>query len=329
MDIIGQNGKLAQIEIALQSAKIRNRETPHMLFSGSPGCGKTTISKYIAEKSDVDLIQTLPDSIKTHKDAMSLFEKLNHDGYDAKGNRTSKIYPSIVFIDEVHRLSLASQEILGIAMENYTLETGRANQLYWIPYFTLLCATTLAGNLSRPFTNRFKMVLTFNPYSFDESCEIVRAHCTRLKIEIDDEVLPEIAKRCRGIPRIAVGLIERIRDLSLAVGVNKITLSTAQATFINMGIDSSGFTETEIKILKVLYDNDDTPIGLDNLAIITNESVRTLKDSVEPYLIQQGMMVRSGSGRIITRGGRTYLENQNYAGNRQGKQFITAGYTRD
>lgn len=328
MEIIGQEGKLAQIEIALQSAKIRNREIPHILFTGAAGCGKTTISKYIAEKSEADLIQTLPDSIKTHKDAMTLFEKLNHDGYDAKGNRISKISPSVIFIDEVHRLSLASQEILGIAMENYTLETGHVNRIYWIPYFTLLCATTLAGNLSKPFTNRFKMVLTFNPYSFEDSCKIVRTHCNRLKIEINEEVLPEIAKRCRGVPRIAVGLIERIRDLTLAVGLNKITTTTAEATFENIGIDNRGFTDTEIKILKVLYDNDDTPIGLDNLAIITNESVRTLKDNVEPYLIQQGMMIRSGSGRIITRYGRTYLEDQNYAGNRLGKQFITAGYTR-
>ena len=328
MEIIGQEGKLSQIKIALKSAKIRNRELPHMMLSGAPGCGKTTIARYVAEESGGDLIQTIPDSIKSHKDIITMFEKANHDNYDAKGNRVGPIKPSVIFIDEAHRLSLASQEMLGIAMENYTLETGRSNQLFWIPYFTLLCATTLSGNLSRPFINRFKIVMTFTPYNVDQSCDIVKSHCKRIDVKIDEDVIPEIARRCRGVPRMAISLIERTRDLSLALGLDRITLAIAQATFLNIGIDDAGFTETEIRILKVLYDNDDTPIGLDNLAIITNEAVRTLKDSVEPYLIQQGMMIRSGSGRTITRLGRTYLENQNYAGNKLGKQFISAEYVR-
>lgn len=327
MNLIGHETTKKQIKVAQQAARARNMSLPHMLFSGSPGCGKTTMANEIAKTSGVDFITATPEDLKDAKSVKKLLENLNDKGYDAKGNRISNIKPSIIFLDEIHNIPLKGQEILGIAMENFRMETGRPNAYYWLPYFTLIGATTLAGNLSKPFLDRFKLSFMFSPYSTQESIKIIRMHAQKLKISMTAKAVNDIAVRGRGVPRIMVSYLERVRDAMIANKSVLITSLLTKEVFEAMGIDIHGFSETEIKILMVLYKND-IPVGLENLSIITNESTKTIKERIEPYLIQSGLMMRSGSGRIITKSGREYLENQGYTGKASGKQYITANYER-
>lgn len=327
MNLIGHENTKRQLNVSLKSAQTRNMALPHMLFSGSPGCGKTTMASEIAKLIGVDFIVASPESIKDATSVLKLLENLNHNNYDDKGNRTGAISPSIVFFDEIHNLPLKGQETLGIAMENFRLETGKPNKYYWLPYFTIIGATTLSGNLSKPFLNRFKMNFLFTPYNIKESIDIIRMHCKRLSILITGKAVEDIAIRGRGIPRTMVGYIERMRDAMLAKDSMIVASAITNEVFAELGIDKKGFTQIEIKILKALYNND-IPVGLENLAIITNESARTIKETIEPYLIQNGLLLRSGSGRIITREGKIYLEDQGYVGNTSGKQAISAHYVR-
>lgn len=327
MDLIGHGTTKKQIYVARKAAVAKNMALPHMLFSGSPGCGKTTMANEIAKVSGVDFITAIPEEIKDVRSARKLLENLNDEGYDPKGNRIGQIKPSIIFLDEIHNLPLKGQEVLGIAMENFRMETGKPNAYYWLPYFTIIGATTLAGNLSKPFLDRFKMVFMFSPYSIQESVRIIRMHAKKLKIAITAKAVNDIAARSRGIPRIMVGYLERVGDAMLARNSKIVTSVLTDEVFDSMGIDKYGFSKTEIDILITLYKND-IPIGLENLAVITNESAKTIKERVEPYLIQSNLMLRTGSGRTITKAGRDYLEDQGYIGKSSGKQHIPANYQR-
>ena len=307
--LIGHENTKRQIDIAANSAKARNVAMPHMLFSGAPGCGKTSLAKEMARILKCDFISVIPETMKDINSIKKILTSLNHDGYDERGNRIGKINPSIIFMDEIHRLPMYGQEKLGIVMENLLLETGRPNKYFWIPHFTLIGATTLAGELSKPFLNRFKLNFHFQAYSMEDSLDIINLHAARIKIGITRKAARDIAKRGRGVPRIMIGYLERCRDVALANRSYIITSYITTATFSDLGIDEFGLTKVELKILKVLYESD-KPIGLETLAVITNESAKTIKNELEPYLMQQGYMVRSGSGRIITPDGREYLEKQ-------------------
>lgn len=328
MAMIGHTDTKKQIDIALKSARHRNMALPHMLFSGAAGCGKTSMAKEIAKLSDADFIPVIPEDMKNIQSVMDLFESLDHSGYSEKGDRTGSIKPTIVFLDEIHRIPMFGQEKIGIAMENYKIETGRANSYYWVPYFTLIGATTIAGELSRPFLNRFKMNFLFQPYSHKESVEIVLMHAKLIGINITKLAAIDIANRGRGVPRIMVSYLERCRDFAFSVDGDCIDSYITKQTFKSMGVDAKGFTNVELTLLKSLYVSE-KPVGLENLAIITNESAKTLKNEIEPFLIQQGFMTRSGSGRTITRPGREYLDEQGYVAKRAGKIEISAGYERD
>ena len=282
---------------------------PHMLFAGAAGCGKTSLAKEVARITGADFISVIPESLKDLPSLKKVLSSLNHKGYDERGNRTGKVYPSIIFMDEIHRLPIYGQEKLGIVMENLLLETGRPNRYNWIPHFTVVGATTLAGELSKPFLDRFKLKFNFQTYSFEESLEILKMHARLLDIHITARAIRDIANRCRGVPRIMVNYLERCRDVAIALKSPFVTTKITQRTFDDLGIDEFGLTNTEIRILKALYEAD-KPIGLESLSIITNESSKTLKSDLEPYLMQKGYILRSGTGRIITPDGREYLENR-------------------
>jgi Holliday junction DNA helicase RuvB len=328
-NLIGHEPTKRRLRIALEASQSRNMPLPHMLLSGSPGCGKTTMARSLAKDIGVDFISATPEDLKDHKSVKKLMDMLNFNNYNKQGDRTGAIYPTIIFIDEIHNLPLKGQEILGIAMEEYKLETGRVNQCYWVPYFTLIGATTLQGNLSKPFLNRFKMDFLFQPYSYAESIQIVRHHCSELLkgVAITTRAIECIAKRGRGVPRIIVKYIENIRDWAITERINTITSGAVNYIFDELGIDSAGLSKTEIKMLVTLYNNDAKPIGLENLSILTNESLKTIKETIEPYLIQEGLMLRSGSGRIITLQGRAYLEENNYVGESTGR-IMKSDYVR-
>ena len=314
MQLIGHKATKNQVKIALEAASKLNRSAPHMLFAGVAGCGKTSMAKYIASRSDFDFLQVPATDFKDHKSVLEVLENLNHIGYDRLGNRIGKVKPTVLFVDEVHAMPIGGQEPLGIAMEEYKVPYGKEGSCVWIPYFTLIGATTNDGILSKPFRERFQgMRFVFNTYSDEEIIKILGLHADHLGIGITPKSTREIAKRGRGVPRIAVSYLKRARDLCLSRDGNVIMHSMVIDTFDEMGIDDRGFTEVEIKILKALYDAG-ISIGLENLSIVVNESAKTLSMSAEPFLIREGMIIRSGKGRTLTRQGKEYLAKIGYAG---------------
>jgi len=255
MAMIGQESTKRQIKIATDAAKQRNSAPPHMLFSGHPGCGKTSMAKEVANMLGTDFISVIPETLKDHKSIMDLIDSLNYIGYDEMGNRIGNIKPSVVFLDECHNLPMYGQEKLGIIMENFTFETGQKNKVYWTPYFTVIGATTLAGELSHPFLERFKMSFFFEPYNKEESVLIVYIHANKMNIRITEKAARDIANRSRGVPRIIVRYLERCADMMHSIGGELVTSAVAVETFKSMCIDSNGYNKIELKILKTLYNS--------------------------------------------------------------------------
>lgn len=325
MRLIGNNDIMKQMGVSLESAQKRHKSFPHTMLAGAAGCGKTSTAKHLAKLAGSLFINIACDSIKERFDVALIIQRLDRIGYSDLGNIENEniIRPTIVFIDEIHNLSLPAQEHLGIAMEEWRLpitikeaetlkvKVNKNNPLYWAPQFTLVGATTNDGRLSEPFRDRFKLRFTFAPYPIEESIQIVFSHAERLKIEIDEAGALEIAKRGRGVPRILVSLLERCRDASIAMYQEHISREAAVVAFFEMGIDARGLAKTDINLLKTLYKVGD-PVGLDNLATILNESPKVLSEAIEPYLIQSGLMLRSSKGRTITEEGRKYLADKGY-----------------
>jgi len=327
MNLIGNERIRTQIEIAAKSAIRRNTALPHILFSGAAGCGKTSTARKLAHDIRVDFLSVLPDSLKTVDDVWHLMERLNYDSYNEYGDRTGPIKPSIVFIDEIHNLSMKTQETLGVAMENWALESKSNGKLIWLPYFTIVGATTNDGILSKPFRDRFKLRFLFKPYTFEESEMILSEHCRRLGIGIDSMARSAIARRGRGVPRILVGYLERARDRMLYEDDERVTLEMVEETFRSLNIDKEGLTEAEIKILMILFEAKEA-IGLENLSVLSGEAHKTIQNSVEPYLIQKGFLLRTGKGRKITEKGGEYLLQEGYYGKKNIRREIDATYVR-
>ena len=327
MYLIGNKKITAQIDMAVASSTKRNQSLPHMLLSGTPGCGKTSTAQEVGKLRGVKTITILNNNLKSKDSISELVYKLNYDNYDDMGNRTGAISPTILFIDEIHRLPLEAQEILGVLMENFYMDSKTPGKIFWVPYFTIIGATTDDGKLSKPFRDRFKLVLNFSPYDYDTSIDIIKYHAKRLKIKITIEGIKEIANRCKGIPRIMIRYLENARDFSYTVNTPLITKKVMENCFDLIGIDSNGLSMSELKILKILSEVNQ-PVGLDSLAIAINESKKTLTDSIEPYLIQQQLMIRTGKGRTITTKGLEYLSRSDQVGKVVIKKEIEAGYER-
>jgi len=254
MNYIGHASTKRQLEIAAVAAAKKNEALPHMLFTGAAGCGKTSLARFVAQNCDVDFMPLSASSVVDHKTTLDVMEKLNHENYDRKGNRLGKIKPPIIFIDEVHQLKLLGQESLGVAMENFRLPAGSKNTEFWFPYFTVIAATTDDGKLSKPFRDRFKMTFVFEPYSEDEISEIIKMHFKNKYISIiTDGAVKAIAVRSRGVPRIAVRYLDRIKDYSYANSLIMVTKEVAEAVFKELGIDKEGITKVELKNIKNIY----------------------------------------------------------------------------
>lgn len=325
MQLIGHENTKKQIKIAMNAAHRDNRGMPHIMFAGAAGCGKTSMARKVAADADVEIIKVSPDDFKTAKTIRPMLEKLNHENYNEKGDRTGPIKPSIIFIDEIHRMPIVGQEVFGIAMEEFELESDRAGKKYWIPYFTVIGATTNDGILSKPFRDRFKVKFLFEPYSEIEIQQIIALNAERLETLITPAAIRAIAKRSRGIPRITISYFERVRDVALDIDTKMITTAVVHETFEALGIDDNGLTRVDLKILNALFEAK-VAVGLENLSIITNEATRTIMESAEPFLIQRGFMLRGGKGRQITEKGIQYLEAQ--GGDRMPKVDIDADYVR-
>ena len=293
-EYIGQEKVKENLKIYIEAAKRRNDPLDHVLLYGPPGLGKTTLSNIIAAEMGVNIRITSGPAIEKQGDLAAILTNLNEG--------------DVLFIDEIHRLSRSVEEILYPAMEDYALDIiigkGPAARSIRIdlPRFTLIGATTRAGQMTTPLRDRFGVILKLELYSPEELATIVRRSTAILGMEITDDGAIEIASRSRGTPRIANRLLKRVRDFAQVKGDGTINSEIANYALNRLEIDHLGLDNVDRKMLEtIIRYYDGGPVGLETLAATVGEEAITLEDMYEPYLMQIGFLNRTPRGRCVTR----------------------------
>ena len=293
-DYIGQEKVKEMLKVYIDAAKGRGDSLDHVLLYGPPGLGKTTLSGIIATEMGVNFRVTSGPAIEKQGDLAAILTNL------APGD--------VLFIDEIHRLSRSIEEILYPAMEDYVLDIiigkGPAARSIRVPLpkFTLVGATTRAGQLTTPLRDRFGVLLRLELYKAEELATIIKRSASLLEVAIDDEGALEIASRSRGTPRIANRLLKRVRDYAQVKGDGTITLEIAKTALEALEIDYLGLDNIDRKILETIIKfYNGGPVGLETLAATIGEESITIEDVYEPYLMQIGFLSRTPKGRCVTR----------------------------
>ncbi len=293
-EYIGQEKAKGNLEVFIQAAKMRHEPLDHVLLHGPPGLGKTTLSGIIANEMGVNVRVTSGPAIEKAGDLAALLTNLNEN--------------DILFVDEIHRLNRSVEEVLYPAMEDYAIDIiiGKgpsANSIRLdLPRFTLIGATTRAGQLSAPLRDRFGVTLRLELYTHKELALIVTRSAGILEAPIEPEGAMEIAKRSRGTPRIANRMLRRVRDFAQVVGDGVITRDLADQALTALEVDHLGLDNIDRRMLRAIIDYyGGGPVGLETLAATINEEAVTLEDVYEPYLLQIGFLTRTPRGRCVTR----------------------------
>lgn len=292
-DYIGQTAVRQQLNMSINAAKLRKEHLDHVLLYGPPGLGKTTLANIIAQEMGSTLRQTSGPVLDKPGDLAAILSRL--EPFD------------VLFIDEIHRLSTTVEEVLYPAMEDFQMDIvigeGPAAHSVKIdlPPFTLVGATTRAGLLTSPLRDRFGIVQRLEFYSVEELSQIVSRSANILGIAADDLGAKEIAKRARGTPRIANRLLRRVRDFAQVEGAGEINQATANAALNLLEVDASGLDKMDRRLLEVMINHfDGGPVGIDSLAAALGEERGTIEDVIEPFLVQQGFILRTPRGRTAT-----------------------------
>ena len=292
-DYVGQPAVREQMSIAISATRARAEALDHVLIFGPPGLGKTTLAHILAAELGVNLRQTSGPVLEKAGDLAALLTNLEPR--------------DILFVDEIHRLSPVVEEVLYPAMEDYQLDimigegpAARSIRLD-LPPFTLIGATTRAGSLTGPLRDRFGIIQRLEFYSVADLTSIIKRSSSILKVPIEEEGAYEIARRSRGTPRIANRLLRRVRDYAEVRGTGVISAVIAAAALKMLDVDANGFDLMDRKLMMALIERfDGGPAGLDNLAAAIGEARDTIEDVIEPYLIQQGYLLRSARGRMVS-----------------------------
>ena len=299
-EYIGQEKVKANLKVFVKAALARREALDHVLLYGPPGLGKTTLAGIIANELGVNFRPTSAPAIERSGDLAALLTNLQER--------------DVLFIDEIHRLSRQLEEILYSAMEDFSLDiiigkgpSARSIRLDIAP-FTLIGATTKAGNLSPPLRDRFGVISRLEYYSLDALVEIVTRAAEILKIPVEKAGAVEIAKRSRGTPRVANRLLKRVRDFAEFEGSAKISAEIADRALAALEIDSVGLDATDRRMLDAMIKKfRGGPVGLDTIAASISETRETIEDIYEPYLLQLGFIMRTPRGRVVTEAGYLHM----------------------
>ena len=300
-EYIGQEKIKKRLEVSIKACQIKGTPLPHILLVGRPGLGKTSLAYVISREMNANFFQTVGSSLRDDNDLAKIFVQL----LDNQQN--------LLFIDEVHSLPKYTEEKMYQLLEDGEIELtiNDETNIYTLPPLTILGATTKVGSLTKPFIDRFGLQFQMEDYSVVDLAFIIAGVLAKMGLQIDGENAVFIASRARGTPRIAVNLAQRVGDMAIVRSMNRITTDIIDETMFLYEIDELGLTPRDYKFLEFLIEND-RPVGIGALASAIGEDKATIEQVIEPYLVQQGLIVRTSRGRAITDKGIEYITSKMY-----------------